>query len=85
MVNAPQQAFESFEGALANNPAQNPQNVADAIAHLINTPAGQRPMRTTVDNMGMGDHIAPYNNQLAQIHEGLYNAFGMGDMLKLKV
>lgn len=85
MIHAPQQAFESFEGALAQNPAQNPQSVADAIANLISTPAGSRPMRTVVDKMGMGDHIDPYNNQLAQIHEGLFNAFGMGDMLKLKV
>jgi len=85
MVHAPKQAFENFEGALANNPAQDPQNVADAIAELISTPAGERPMRTVVDQMGMGAHIAPYNNQLAQIHEGLYNAFGMGEMLKLKV
>jgi len=85
MVNAPKQMFEGFEQALANNPAQNPQNVADAIANLINIPAGKRPMRTVVDNMGMGTHIEPYNNQLAQIHEGLYNAFGIGEMLKLKV
>ncbi|NQZ79206.1 MAG: SDR family oxidoreductase, partial [Ekhidna sp.] len=56
MVHAPQQAFESFEGALANNPAQDPQNVADAIVHLIETPAGERPARTVVDKMGMGDH-----------------------------
>ena len=85
MVHAPKQMFDNFEGALANNPAQNPQNVADAIAKLISTPAGQRPMRTVVDKMGMGTHIEPYNNQLAQIHEGLYNAFGIGEMLKLKV
>ncbi|MEO0472769.1 MAG: SDR family oxidoreductase [Bacteroidota bacterium] len=84
MVHAPAQMFESFEGALAGNPAQNPQLVADAIVGLINTPAGQRPMRTVVDKMGMGDQIAPYNEQLAHIHQGLYNAFGMGEMLKLK-
>jgi NAD(P)-dependent dehydrogenase (short-subunit alcohol dehydrogenase family) len=85
MVHAPKQMFESFEGALTNNPAQDPQHVADAIAQVINTPAGQRPMRTVVDNMGMGTHIDPYNNQLAQIHEGIFTAFGMGEMLKLKV
>lgn len=85
MVHAPKQAFESFEGALANNPLQNPQNVADAIAQLIATPAGQRPARTVVDHMGMGTQIEPYNQQLAQIHQGLYSAFGMGEMLKLKV
>ncbi|MEM7186080.1 MAG: SDR family NAD(P)-dependent oxidoreductase [Bacteroidota bacterium] len=85
MVDAPRQAFESFEGALAQNPAQDPQNVATAIANLIETPAGSRPARTVVDKMGMGDHIAPYNEQLDQIHHGLFNAFGMGEMLTLKV
>jgi NAD(P)-dependent dehydrogenase (short-subunit alcohol dehydrogenase family) len=70
MVNAPKQMFENFEGALANNPDQDPQNVADAIAKLINTPAGERPMRVVVDNMGMGTHIEPYNKQLDQIHQG---------------
>ncbi len=64
MVNAPKQLFDSFEGALAGNPNQDPQHVADAIANLISTPAGQRPVRTVVDNMGMGTHIEPYNQQL---------------------
>ncbi|MEN0006269.1 MAG: SDR family oxidoreductase [Bacteroidota bacterium] len=85
MTQAPKQFFENFEEALAGNEAQNPQQVADAIAKLISTPAGERPMRTVVDNMGMGTHIGPYNEQLEQIHQGLYSAFGMGDMLKLKV
>ncbi|MEM9120222.1 MAG: SDR family oxidoreductase [Cyanobacteria bacterium P01_F01_bin.56] len=82
---APQSLFENFEQALANNPAQNPQDVADAVANLIETPAGQRRFRTVVDKMGMGDHIESYNEQLEQITSGIYNAFGMGDMLKLKV
>lgn len=85
MVHAPKQLFDSFEGALSQNPAQDPQHVADAIASLVSTPAGQRPVRTVVDNMGMGTHIDPYNKQLDAIHEGVFNAFGMGDMLKLKV
>ncbi|MGD1961940.1 MAG: SDR family oxidoreductase [Fulvivirga sp.] len=85
MVNAPKQLFDSFEGALAGNPDQDPQLVADAISKLVTTPAGQRPVRTVVDNMGMGTHIDPYNKQLDQIHEGIFGAFGMNDMLKLKV
>ena len=84
LVHAPKQLFENFEGALASNPAQDPQHVADAIANLIDTPPGQRPVRTVVDNMGMGVHIEPYNDQLDRIHEGIFGAFGMGDMLKLK-
>lgn len=81
---APQQFFEAFEGALASNPEQNPQKVADAIVKLIKTPAGERPMRTVVDSMGMGDYVKGYNDQLDQITSGIFNAFGIGDMLKLK-
>ncbi|MBT8219469.1 MAG: SDR family oxidoreductase [Bacteroidia bacterium] len=84
-VNAPKAFFDNFEGALASNPAQNPQDVADAIATLINTPAGERPFRTVVDKMGMGDPIKPYNDSLDQVTSGIYEAFGMSDMLKLKV
>jgi len=84
-INAPQQMFDGFEQALAANPEQNPQKVADAIAKLVDMPTGERPIRTVVDYMGMGDHIKGYNEQLSQITSGIYNAFGMGDMLKLKV
>jgi NAD(P)-dependent dehydrogenase (short-subunit alcohol dehydrogenase family) len=80
----PETFFENFQQALATNPAQDPQNVADAIAQLIDTPPGQRKFRTVVDKMGMGDHFQPYNEQLEQITSGIYNAFGMGDMLNLK-
>ena len=84
MVNAPKMLLENFEGALAQNPAQDPQNVANAIADVIETTPGQRPMRTVVDKMGMGDHIDPYNQQLEQIHKGVFTAFGIDDMLELK-
>ncbi len=84
LTQAPVGFFKNFEQALANNPEQKPQNVADAIAALIDTPAGERSFRTVVDKMGMGDHIVGYNEQLTQITSGIYNAFGIGDMLKLK-
>ena len=85
LAQAPQGLLTSFEKALADNPEQNPQSVADAVADLIETPAGKRKFRTVVDRMGMGDHIEGYNEQLEQITSGIYNAFGMGEMLNLKV
>ncbi len=84
-MNAPGQLAAGFEQALANNPSQDPQNVADAILKLVNTPAGERPFRTIADNMGMGAAIKPYNDMLEQVTAGIYGNFGMGDMLKLKV
>lgn len=81
---APEQSLEAFEGAMAKNPRQNPQLVADAVAKLVETPAGSRPFRTAVDTMGMGAAIAPYNDLLKQITEQIYGAFGMAPMLQLK-
>jgi NAD(P)-dependent dehydrogenase (short-subunit alcohol dehydrogenase family) len=85
MAHAPMQLFENFEKALAANPAQKPQEVADAIADLIDTPAGQRSFRTVVDNMGMGSEIQGYNKHLEQVTTNIYQAFEMDGMLKLKV
>ena len=76
--------LHGFGETLAANPAQDPQLVADTVVSVIETPAGQRSFRTVVDKMGMGDAIQPYNEQLAQLTSGLYAAFDMGDLLKLK-
>lgn len=84
IANMPQHAFEAFEGALKQNPEQNPQNVADAILKVIDTPAGQRPFRTIVDKMGMGDPIGGYNEQLEKITTGIFGAFGMDGVMKLQ-
>ena len=83
-MNAPKAMFEGFEAALANNPSQKPQIVADAILSLIDKPVGERPMRTVVDHMGMGEHLHPYNESLDKITYGIYSAFGTEGMLKLK-
>jgi NAD(P)-dependent dehydrogenase (short-subunit alcohol dehydrogenase family) len=83
-IHAPKAMFDGFEQALHNNPAQNPALVGEAIANLIAKPAGQRPFRTTVDKMGMGDHVEEYNEKLAQITNGLYSAFGIQGMLAVK-
>ncbi len=63
---------------------QNPQNVADAVADVIEKEPGTRPFRTVVDKMGMGDHIVGHNDQLHNITSGIYNAFGIGHMLELQ-
>ncbi|MEM8888923.1 MAG: SDR family oxidoreductase [Bacteroidota bacterium] len=75
---------ENFGAALANNPEQKPEKVAEAIRDLVNMNRGERPFRTVVDSMGMGDHVKGYNTQLDQITHGIYSAFGMEGMLNLK-
>ncbi|MFN3217720.1 MAG: SDR family oxidoreductase [Acidimicrobiales bacterium] len=81
MVHAPRSLVDSFEGAMASNPAQDPQNVADAIVALVDAPAGERRFRTVVDNMGMADAVVPYNDGADQMTAAIYGAFGMADLL----
>jgi NAD(P)-dependent dehydrogenase (short-subunit alcohol dehydrogenase family) len=80
----PEQMFGNFENVLKSNPQQDPQRVADAFAELIETPYGEKPFRTTVDFIGMGDHVQKYNEHLEQIMTGLYTNFGISQLLTVK-
>lgn len=82
VAHAPEHMLAGFEQALASNPAQNPQRVADAVVTLIALPAGQRPFRTVVDAMGMGQAVEDYNHKLEEITHGLYSTFGIDGMLQ---
>jgi NAD(P)-dependent dehydrogenase (short-subunit alcohol dehydrogenase family) len=83
-IHAPQKMGENFHNVLMNNPQQDPQRVADAFADLIDMPVGKKPFRTTVDFIGMGDHVQKYNEHLAQVTTGLYTNFGIANMLSVK-
>ncbi len=83
-INAPQKMGENFGNVLANNPQQDPQRVAEAFAALIDMPKGEKPFRTTVDFIGMGDHVEKYNEHLGQVTTGLYTNFGIANMLSVQ-
>lgn len=80
----PQEFGEAFGEALAAKPEQNPQDVADALLTLVETAPGQRPFRTVVDKMGMGDAINPYNEAHEQVTNGVFSAFGIDHLLTVK-
>ena len=84
LVGGPKALFEAFEGALAQNPEQNPQLVADAVAALVDDEHGSRAFRTPVDNMGMGAAIGPTNDMLEGVTRGIYGNFGLEGMLEVK-
>jgi NAD(P)-dependent dehydrogenase (short-subunit alcohol dehydrogenase family) len=83
-IHAPQKMGENFHNVLLNNPQQDPQRVADAFADLIDMPYGEKPFRTTVDFIGMGNHVQSYNDHLSQVTTGLYTNFGIAGMLSVK-
>lgn len=83
-MKVPAMAGAAFAENLKNTPQQNPQAVADAIAHLIDTPSQERPFRTIVDFMQWRDAIQNYNEHFDQLTFGIYSAFGMEGMLRSK-
>lgn len=82
-------------GELANIPAKigegmgqlfeavkpNPQQVADAIVKLVETPKGQRPLRTVVDP-ATGTFTEAANAAVKVQYDNFLTAFGMQDLLK---
>lgn len=84
MAEAPNRLMEDFVKNFEGDNAPNPQMVADAVLKVINMPRGERPFRTVVDALGMGEPIEKYNDAADQTTNGIYNAFGMADMLKLQ-
>ncbi len=84
MAGAPEASLSGFEAFLAQNPQQAPQIVADAVAAVVAAPHGQRPFRTAVDRVGMGEPLTAYNEHLAQVTEGLFGNLGIGDLLTVR-
>jgi NAD(P)-dependent dehydrogenase (short-subunit alcohol dehydrogenase family) len=83
-ANAPQQTMSAFAESLKGDKAPDPQMVADAILEVINKPRGQRPFRTVVDGLGMGQPIETLNQTSDQVTTGIFAAIGMEHMLKLQ-
>lgn len=57
---------------------KNPQDVADAIARLVELPAGQRPLRTIVADVPA---ITAINEAVAPLQRGVIAGFGLGALL----
>jgi len=85
MGHAPEGFLKNFEKNFEGPSAPNPQWVADAVLNLIKVPRGSRPFRTTVDRLGMGAAVEPYNKAADDMQKGMYAAFGMADVLQLKM
>ena len=89
-VEAADQARAADYGALAEIPrklrdalaaaAANPQNVADRVVQLIETPAGMRPARTLV---GM-EQFQPVNDVALQSQTALMESVGFGELMTLR-
>ncbi len=78
------QAMYAYNDQLNRGPdAPDPQLVADAIAELIDTPAGQRPVRTTV-GPPPAPQAAQINEVAAQVQQQTLGYMGLESMLGVR-
>jgi NAD(P)-dependent dehydrogenase (short-subunit alcohol dehydrogenase family) len=78
------QAMYAYNDQMNRGPdAPDPHLVADTIAHLIDTPAGQRPLRTTV-GPPPAPQAAQINEVTARVQEQTLSYMGLADMLGVK-
>ena len=80
----PEKMGGGFAENLKGDDAPYPQVVADAIAKLIDTPAGQRPLRTVVDPMMGGEATRTINQTTDKIQAELLGNLGMSDFISVK-
>lgn len=73
-----EQMFQYNDQQLRGDEASNPQDVADAVAKLVHTPAGQRPLRTVVGGP-MTQLVQPINQTNDQVRKQLYGFMGFGE------
>lgn len=80
LVEIPNKMFAGFHDLASSPDAPNPQEVADAVAHLIATPAGERPLRTVAPGLG-GQIVQPLNDLAEQLQRSLLEQMGMASLL----
>lgn len=80
----PEKFWAGIAGMMQSEQAPHPQVVADAILQLIETPAGQRPLRTVVDPATGGAAPSTINQTTAEIQNQLLESFGLKALLSLQ-
>ena len=81
MLTEVQNSFFSAVGQILENAIPNPQDVADSVVKLINSPKGQRPLRTVVD-LTSGELVKTANDAVKVEYAKTLTVYGMQDLLK---
>ena len=71
----PEQMFAAMGEQMAQPGGPNPQEIADAICHLIELPSGQRPLRTVVGTMVTAG-VEALNEQYVKSKQELLTSLG---------
>ena len=83
LADLPEQLWSGFLDKLKSEKAPNPREVARAVLQLIQTPAGQRPLRTVVDPLTGGEAPETINRTTDQLQARLLEGMGLRELLEL--
>lgn len=84
LAGLPQKMYGGLATTLRGESAPEPKLVAEAIARVIETPAGKRPLRLVVDPMMGGEGPKAINQMTDQIQTQLLGSLGMADFWSVK-
>jgi NAD(P)-dependent dehydrogenase (short-subunit alcohol dehydrogenase family) len=72
---------DAMHGMTTSKDAPDPVLIAEAIANLIATPTGSRPLRTVVDPL-TGQGTATINGVASEVQRGVFDAMGLSAVLE---
>lgn len=80
----PDQLWNGVKANLQSEQAPDPQVLVSAVLQLIETPVGQRPLRTVVDPMMGGAAPTAVNQTTEPLQQELLQALGLGDRIAVQ-
>lgn len=84
MADVPRYMMNGYRQRVENNTKLNPQDVADAVLRLIETPAEKRPLRTTIGQPSEVGGVNAINQTSAQVQQTMFDHMQMGHLLSVQ-
>lgn len=84
LAELPDKMWGGFSDQLNAENAPDPQQIADAVADLVKTPAGQRAFRTVIDPLEGGESTMEINRLTDGIQSQLFENMGLEALLSVK-
>ena len=84
LAEAPAKMYAGFMEMIHGANAPDPQAVADAVLTLVDTQAGERPLRVVVDPLMGGQAPESVNRHLSEVQDGLMESIGQKGLMTLK-
>lgn len=84
LANSADAFWAGISGVMQSEQAPSAQIIADAVVKLIQTPTGERPLRTVVDPANGGAGPTAVNKTTEQVQQQLLETFGLKNLLAVQ-